>query len=99
MFTVGRIAGLTYLLGGVPIGPTWTDASHPQVLADTLDLACRNGDVPRQPPVLLLDREPDPLVVSALTGCGFDFPAGYRSLPVPGGPPGVRVFVPRATAS
>jgi len=99
MFTVGRIAGLTYLLGGVPIGPTWTDASHPQVLADTLDLACRNGDVPRQPPVLLLDREPDPLVVSALTGCGFDFPAGYRSLPVPGGPAEVRVFVPRATAS
>jgi hypothetical protein len=99
MFTVGRIAGLTYILGGVPVGPTWTDASHPQVLADTLALACRKADVPRQPPVLLLDREPDPVVVTALTGCGFDFPAGYRSLPVPDGPPGLRAFVPRTPSS
>jgi hypothetical protein len=99
MFTVGRIAGLTYILGGVPIGPTWTDASHPDVLADTLSFACRNGDAPSRPPVLLLDRPVDRGLIEAMRGCGFDFPAAYRSLPVHGGPPGVRAFVPRPAAS
>jgi hypothetical protein len=31
--------------------------------------------------------------VSALRGCGFDFPSAFRRLAVPGGPPTVTVWV------
>ena len=42
-------AGLTYLLGGVPAGPTWTDRANPGRTAGILELACRNGDVAARP--------------------------------------------------
>ncbi len=28
--------------------------------------------------------------------CGFEYPASYRHLPVPDGPPGLTVLVPRS---
>jgi hypothetical protein len=90
-------AGLTYLLGGVPVGPTWTDRASPRGTAGILALACRNGDASAdRPPVLIVDRSPDPALRRAMTTCGFDYPAGYRRVPVPGGPPAVTVLVPRS---
>jgi hypothetical protein len=89
-------AGLTYLVDGVPAGPTWTDRASPARTAGILALACRNGDVSAdQRPVLILDRRPDPALTQAMTSCGFDYPAAYRRLPVPDGPPGLTVLVPR----
>jgi hypothetical protein len=91
------MAGLTYLVGGVPLGSTWTDAVSQPRTAAILDLACENTDVDASTPaVLFLDREPDPLVVHALQRCGVDYPSGFRRLAVPQGPPGLRVYVPRA---
>ena len=61
MLALDQLAGLTYLVGGVPMGSTWTDAVSPRRTAGILALACRNGDVdPTLPPVLLLDRPLDP---------------------------------------
>jgi hypothetical protein len=96
VFALNRAAGLTYLLGGVPLGSTWTDAVSQPRTAAILDLDCARGHVdPDTPPVLLLDRQPDPLVVSALNRCGVDYPEGFRRLAVPHGPPGLRVYVAR----
>ena len=96
VFALDQKAGLTYLLGGVPAGPTWTDRASPDRTAGILELACRNGDVPGdRRPVLILDRRPDPQVHRAMTTCGFDYPAAYRRLSVPAGPPGITVLVPR----
>jgi hypothetical protein len=90
-------AGLTYLLGGVPVGPTWTDRASPRGTAGILALACRNGDASAdRPPVLIVDRSPDPELRRTMATCGFDFPAAYRRLPVPDGPPGLTVLVPRS---
>ena len=95
VLTLDRLAGLTYLVGGVPMGSTWTDASTPARTAAILDLACRGGDVERRhPPVLIFDRAPDDLLLGALHRCGFDYPADFRQLKVLGIPPGLRVFVP-----
>jgi hypothetical protein len=91
-------AGLTYLVGGVPVGSVWTDPHNVPRTAGIVDLACRNGDVSaRVEPVLLLDRPVDPALRDALSRCGVDYPGGYRELDVPAGPPGVRVLVPRAS--
>jgi hypothetical protein len=86
-------AGLTYLSGGVPAGSTWNDESSPTRTAGILALACRNGDVGRAP-VLILSRAVDRDVAQSLRGCGFDYPRGYRRVPVPGGPPDLTVLVP-----
>ena len=94
VLTLDQNAGLTYLLRGVPAGSTWTDAASPSRTAGILELACREGDVAAAP-VLVVDRPVDPALRRALAGCGFDYPAGYRELAVPDGPPGLRVFVPR----
>ena len=98
MFTLDERAGLTYLLGGVPMGSTWTDSGTPERSAGILELACRNGDVDRaRPPVLLFNRRPDPAVIHALGVCGFAFPHDFRALHVAGGPPGIRVYVTAAS--
>jgi hypothetical protein len=96
VLTLDQLAGLTYLLGGVPAGSTWTDAASPSRTAGILRMACDHGDV-RSAPVLVVDRPVDPGLQRALAGCGFDYPAGYRPLAVPSGPPGLRVFVPRSS--
>jgi hypothetical protein len=96
VLTLDRLAGLTYLVGGVPMGSTWTDPWSVSRTAGILELACRNGDVDREHiPVLILDRGLDPAVIRALRGCGFDYPSEFRRLAVPGGPPGLQVLVPR----
>jgi hypothetical protein len=98
VFTLDERAGLTYLLGGVPMGSTWTDSGTPERTAGILELACHNGDVDRtRPPVLLFNRTPDPAVVRALGVCGFAFPRDFRALHVAGGPPGIRVYVTAAS--
>ncbi|WP_151083289.1 hypothetical protein [Nocardioides cynanchi] len=94
MLSLDRKEGLIYLLQGVPIGSTYTDSATPARTAYLIALACRNGDVDvSRAPVLLFDRPIDPRVVAALDGCGWDFPAAFRRLPVPGGPPTVTVWV------
>jgi hypothetical protein len=94
MLSLDRKEGLIYLLDGVPIGSTYTDSATPARTAYLIALACRNGDVEvSRAPVLLFDRPVDAHVVSALRGCGFDFPDAFRRLPVPGGPPTVTVWV------
>jgi hypothetical protein len=94
MLSLDRKEGLIYLLDGVPIGSTYTDSATPARTASLIALACRNGDVDvSRAPVLLFDRPVDPRVVSALRGCGFDFPSAFRRLAVPGGPPTVTVWV------
>ncbi|MDX6357228.1 MAG: hypothetical protein QOH37_282, partial [Nocardioidaceae bacterium] len=95
VLTLDQLAGVTYLIGGVPMGSTWTDAASPRRTAGILALACRNGDVDRaRTPVLILDRPMDPAVRGALRGCGASYPSDFRPLPVPDGPEGLRVFVP-----
>jgi hypothetical protein len=93
VFAMDQNAGLTYLVGGVPAGSTWNDSFSPTRTAGILELACRNGDV-ASPPVLLLSRPVDGPLGRALDACGFDYPSGYRGLPVPGGPPDLTVLVP-----
>jgi hypothetical protein len=95
VLTLDRLAGVTYLVGGVPMGSTWTDASSPGRTAGILELACRNGDVDRaRTPVLIVDRAPGFAVRDALRRCGFDYPSDFRGFAVAGGPPGLQVFVP-----
>jgi hypothetical protein len=94
ILTLDEKAGLAYLLGGVPAGSTWTDKYTKSRTAGIVALTCRQGDL-TQPPVLVIDRSIDPELADALRGCGFPYPSGYRPLDVPGGPPGVRVLVPR----
>jgi hypothetical protein len=97
VLTLDQLSGVAYLVGGVPMGSVWTDAVSPRRTAGILSLACRNGDVDRrQPPVLIVDRDLDAYVIEALRGCGFEYPSDFRQLEVPGGPPGLRVFVPSA---
>jgi hypothetical protein len=94
MLSLDRKEGLISLLDGVPIGSTYTDSATPARTAYLIALACRNGDVDvSRAPVLLFDRPVDFRVVSALRGCGFDFPGAFRRLAVPGGPPTVTVWV------
>jgi hypothetical protein len=94
ILTLDEKAGLAYLLGGTPAGSTWTDKYTKSRTAGIVALTCRKGDL-TQPPVLVIDRAIDPELADALHGCGFPYPSGYRPLDVPGGPPGVRVLVPR----
>jgi hypothetical protein len=95
VLTLDQLAGVTYLIGGVPMGSTWTDAASPRRTAGILALACRNGDVDRtRTPVLILDRAMDPAVRDALRGCGASYPSDFRQVAVPGGPDGLRLFVP-----
>jgi hypothetical protein len=97
VITLDRKAGFVYLLGGVPLGSPWTDAASLSRTAGIIELACRDGDVPAgRAPVLIVDRAVDPALEKALAGCGFRYPADYRVLAVPTGPPGVRVLVPSA---
>lgn len=93
--SLDELAGLTYQLGGVPVGSTWNDASADRT-AGILRLACRNGDVdPARAPIVIARHAPDPKVAAALRYCGFDYPSAYQPLAVPGGPVGVQVLVPR----
>jgi hypothetical protein len=95
MITLDQKAGLTYLLGGVPAGSTWTDAVSPTRTAGILELACRNGDLSAdRRPVLILDRPVDRHLVRAMQLCGFGTLDRYRRLSVPGGPSGLSVLVP-----
>jgi hypothetical protein len=97
MITLDQKAGLTYLLHGFPAGSTWTDAASPTRTAGILELACRNGDVPAgHLPVLVLDRPVDRHLARAMRDCGFGSTTDYRRLPVPGGPPGLSVYVHRS---
>jgi hypothetical protein len=97
VFAYDEMSGVTYALDGEPVGSTWTYAGDVRVTARTLALACRNGDVDAsRPPILLLDHQLAGPVVDALAGCGFDFPGDYRALRIPGGPPLLRVYVPRS---
>ena len=92
-----ELGGLTYVLGGVPVGSTWNDVSADRA-AGILRLACRNGDVdPARPPIVIARKAPDPKIAAALRYCGFDYPSAYQPLAVPGGPVGVRVLVPTGT--
>ena len=94
MITLDQLAGITYLLGGVPAGSTWTDAVSPTRTAGILELACRNGDVPtKRMPVLIFNRTPDDHLAKAMRSCGFGSVDDYRRLNVRGGPPGLSVFV------
>jgi hypothetical protein len=95
VLTLDQLAGLAYLVGGVPAGSTWTDQWTPSRTAGILELACRRGDVPSErPPVLIVDRSVHAAVAAAMARCGFPFPQGYRRLDLPGGPPGVTAWVP-----
>lgn len=95
VITLDQKTGLTYLLGGVPAGSTWTDAATAARTAGLLELACRHGDLSgTREPVLVVDRAVDPALARAMTQCGYHYPDGYRRLDVVGGPPGVRVLVP-----
>lgn len=97
IFTLDEKAGLTYLLGGVPVGSTWTDSASPSRTAGILDLACRDGDpVAASRPVLIVDHPVHPLIAAAMRRCGFDYPHAYRRIKLASGPPGIRVFVPRS---
>jgi hypothetical protein len=99
IITLDQLAGLTYLLHGVPAGSTWTDAASPTRTAGILELACRNGDVPTNvSSVLIVDRPVDRYVARAMHVCGLGRPDDYRRLAVPGGPAGLSVLVPRSTS-
>ena len=95
IITLDQLSGLAYVLGGVPAGSTWTDGASPSRTAGIFSLACEHGDV-TSAPVLVLNRPVDPALQRAMAQCGFDYPAGYRPLEVPSGPPGLQVLVPRA---
>ncbi len=43
VLTLDQLAGLAYLVGGVPAGSTWTDQWTPSRTAGILELACRRG--------------------------------------------------------
>jgi hypothetical protein len=95
VLTLDQLAGLAYLVGGVPAGSTWTDQWTPSRTAGILELACRRGDLPpERPPVLIVDRAVHAAVAAAMARCGFPFPQGYRRLDLPGGPPDVSAWVP-----
>jgi hypothetical protein len=96
VLTVDEISGYTYALGAMPAGATWTDDSSPSALAQLWRMACHGGTVGDRP-VILSDRPLEPVLVSALRACSVDYPAGYQRVPVPGGPTGLMVYVPRAT--
>jgi hypothetical protein len=99
VFTLDEKAGLTYLLGAVPVGSTWTDSASPSRTAGLLDLACAGGGpATKARPVLIFDHPVQPLIAAAMQRCGFGFPRAYHRITVPDGPPGLRVFVPRADA-
>jgi hypothetical protein len=93
--TLDRKAGLTYLLGGVPLGSAWTDPETPERTAELIELDCRRRDRPPAAPVLVVDRPVDDDLVRALHTCGTSYPDEYEELPVPGGPKGLTVFVLR----
>jgi hypothetical protein len=95
MVTLDRKAGLTYLLGGVQLGSAWTDVETPERTGGLIELDCRRRDRPPPAPVLLVDRPVDDALVRALRACGASYPDEYEELPVPGGPAGLTVYVPR----
>jgi hypothetical protein len=95
VLALDELAGLTYEVGGVPIGSTWNDPGSVERTAGILDLACRNGDVdPGQEPILIVRSALNPEVIEALRSCGFDYPTAFQRLAIPGGPTGILVFVP-----
>lgn len=94
MVTLDRMAGLTYLLGGVQLGSPWTDPITPDATAGVIRLDCADRPLTR-PPVLIVEVEVPGVVAEALRACGVDFPAGYQRREIPGGPPGVWAWVPR----
>ena len=97
VLTLDGKSGLIYLLDGVPVGSTWTDAASPSRTSGILELACDGDDVPTAlRPVLVIDRPIDRRLAQVMDRCGFDYPHGYLELDVPDGPPGVRVLVPGA---
>ncbi len=86
---------LVVVVGGVHLGSPWTDAGSQDATAALVRRDCETRPLdPDLPPVLIVDREVPDVVTDALADCGVDFPAGYRRLDVPGGPEGVRAWVP-----
>jgi hypothetical protein len=95
MLTLDRKAGLTYLLGGVPLGSTWTDPDTWRRTGQLIRLDCRRRDEPPAPPVLVVERPLDAPLIAALESCGTTYPDDYRELDVPDGPDDIRILVPR----
>jgi hypothetical protein len=89
-----KMPGLILLLGARPVGEAWTGPTATLRSAAGLVDECRSGTL-RRPPVLLYNRAPARRDVDALRTCGFSLTRDYRVLRVPGGPPGVTVYVPR----
>jgi hypothetical protein len=89
-----KMPGLILLLGGRPVGEAWTGPTATRRSAAGLSDECRRG-VLRRPPVLLYNRSPNRSDLDALGTCGFRLRHDLQVLPVPGGPPGLTVYVPR----
>jgi hypothetical protein len=94
ILALDRMSGLVFIVGGTAAGEPWNGT--PLRSGAILKRACDHDEVgPDDPPIVLLNRPPAQPDLDALRACGFAFPADFTELGVRGGPPGVRVFVPR----
>ncbi len=101
MMAFDEMAGLVLLLDGRPVGEAWYSATDLPRSAAGIIATCSEpgwwGE--ERGPLVLIRRAAAESDIEAIRACGYDFPADFTSLAVPGGPPGVGVYVPKTEKS
>jgi hypothetical protein len=101
MMAFDEMAGLVLLLDGRPVGEAWYSATDLPRSAAGIIATCAEPDWwgEERGPLVLIRRAAAESDIEAIRACGYDFPADFTSLAVPGGPPGVGVYVPKTEKS
>jgi len=99
MMAFDELAGLVLLLDGRPVGEAWYSATDlPRSSAGIIATCSEPGWWGEERgPLILIRRAAAESDLEAIRACGYDFPDDFTSLEVPGGPPGVGVYVPTTT--
>jgi hypothetical protein len=94
IFAVDRLSGLVFILGGTAAGEPWNGS--PLRSGAILRRACEQDEVGvDNPPILLFNRATTRNDIDALADCGLRYPRDFEKVTVTGGPPGLRIYVPR----
>ncbi|GAA1926250.1 hypothetical protein [Nocardioides marmoribigeumensis] len=95
MIVYDELAGLTWLLGGEPVGEAWFGSDNPRRSAAAVASACQNGNPwgTRQP-VIIFSRTPTRQDLQGLAACDIDLRRNYLQKSVSGWSPVLRVYVP-----
>lgn len=93
VYAVDELAGLVLALDRPPAGESWNSRLDPERAAAGLLAYCKR-DSEVAAPIILADRPLGQSELETLQACGWPLYPAYRAFSPPGGPDGVRLYVP-----